>query len=188
MPTSRRREVLGYVASHVLTPSRLRGRLLRLAGVQVEGALQLYSGLRVTGEGRLRIGADSFINHDCLIDAAADVTIGRAVALANRVALVTSDHEYDQPEARAGRRVLRPIRIGDGAWLGAGVTVLGGVTVGDGAVVAAGALVRSDVPPHTLWAGVPARYVRDLPGHPGDVPSAGRPGTAQPADVLGHLA
>jgi maltose O-acetyltransferase len=186
MPTSRRREVFGYLAAHVLTPQRLRLRLLRAAGVTVERHLELLSGLRVTGEGRLSVGDGCFINHDCLIDAAADVTLGRNVALGNGVALVTSGHEHGDPRARAGARVLRPIVVGDGAWLGAGVTVLGGVTIGAGAVVAAGALVRTDVSPHTLWAGVPARQVRELP-----VPGEGSGGAApahHPADVVGEPA
>ena len=163
MPTSRRREVFGYLAGHVLTPQRLRIRLLRAAGVTVERHLEVLSGLRVTGEGDLFVGDCSFINHECLIDTAGGVTLGRAVALANRVSLLTSGHETDDPRARAGRRMVRPIVVGDGAWLGANVTVLGGVTIGEGAVVAAGSLVRADVPPHTLWAGVPARRIRDLP-------------------------
>ena len=143
-----------------------------MAGVTVERHLEVLSGLRVTGEGRLTFGDCSFVNHECLIDTAGDVAIGRNVALANRVSLLTSSHETDDPRARAGRRVLAPIVIGDGAWLGANVTVLGGVTIGDGAVVAAGSVVRADVPAHTLWAGVPARFIRALPV---DVPAATEP-------------
>lgn len=163
MPTSRRREVLGYLAGHALTPQRARVRLLRAAGVRVDRHLEVLSGLRVTGEGGLTIGDGCFVNHDCLVDAAADVTLGRGVALGNRVALITSDHDLSDPRNRAGARVLRPIAIGDGAWIGAGAIVLGGVTIGPGAVVAAGAVVRTDIPAHTLWGGVPARQLRELP-------------------------
>ena len=182
MPTSRRREVFGYLAGHVLTPRRLRIRLLRAAGVTVERHLEVLSGLRVTGEGRLTIGDCSFVNHECLIDTAGDVTIGRNVALANRVSLLTSSHETDDPRARAGRRVLAPILIRDGAWLGANVTVLGGVAIGEGAVVAAGSLVRADVPPHTLVGGVPARVLRALPVD--GLPTAT---SDQPPGVVGEL-
>jgi maltose O-acetyltransferase len=185
VPTSRRREVFGYLAGHVLTPARLRVRLLRRAGVTVEGFLEIFSGLRVTGEGQISVGDGCFINHDCLIDAAADVTLGRNVALANRVALVTSDHDLTDPRARAGARILRPIVIGEGAWLGAGVMVLGGVTVGAGAVIGAGAIVTKDVPPNTLWAGVPARQLRELPAEPVPEP-AGSDGAAP--DELLHVA
>lgn len=163
MPTSYRREVLTQLGGHFAVPPRWRMRLLRKAGVVFDGWAIVLSGLRIAGEGSIRVGDGCFINHDCLIDCAAEVRIGRNVALGNRVSLITSSHEIGDPALRAGDRSLRPITIGDGAWLGANVTVLGGVTVGAGAVVAAGAVVTRDVPPHTLWAGVPARHVRDLP-------------------------
>lgn len=163
MPTSYRREVLAQLAAHALIPPGLRIRLLRVAGVLFEADALVFSGLRVAGEGRLWIGRGAFINHDCLIDCAADVRIGRHVALGNRVSLVTSGHEMGGSEARAGRRVLRTITVGDGAWLGANVTVLGGAHIGAGSVVGAGAVVTRDIPANTLWSGVPARQIRELP-------------------------
>jgi acetyltransferase-like isoleucine patch superfamily enzyme len=171
MSMSRRRALMGYLAGHVLTPQRARIRLLRAAGVTVDRHLVVYSGLRLNGRAGVTLGDCSLINHDCLIDASADVTIGRHAALGCRVSLVTADHDYSDPRARSGARLLRPIVIGDGAWIGAGAMILGGVSIGEGAVIAAGALVRCDVPPHTLWGGVPARQLRQLPV---ELPSPGR--------------
>jgi|GEM_PF-6224010 len=56
----------------------------------------------------------------------------------------------------------QPIVIGDGAWLGAGVIVLPGRRIGRGAVVGAGSVVTKDIPPDTVWAGNPARMLREL--------------------------
>lgn len=50
--------------------------------------------------------------------------------------------------------------IGNRVWIGAHARVLGPITVGDGATIAAGAHVSSDVPPHSLVAGNPARVVK----------------------------
>ena len=66
------------------------------------------------------------------------------------------------PAIRRSQITMAPIRIGRGVWIAAGATVLQGVTVGDDAVVAAGAVVTKDVPPRTLVAGVPARFIRAL--------------------------
>jgi acetyltransferase-like isoleucine patch superfamily enzyme len=53
----------------------------------------------------------------------------------------------------------RPTAIGDHVFIGANATVNMGVTIGDHAVVGAGAVVTSDVEPHAIVVGVPARRV-----------------------------
>ncbi len=51
----------------------------------------------------------------------------------------------------------RPVVIEDDAWIGIGAIVLKGVRVGRGARVGAGSVVTRDVPPGTAVAGNPAR-------------------------------
>ena len=48
-----------------------------------------------------------------------------------------------------------------------GATLLDYAEVGEGAIVAAGSVVLSNtkIPPYTLWAGVPAKYVKDVEPH-----------------------
>lgn len=53
-----------------------------------------------------------------------------------------------------------PVVIEDHVLIGANATVLEGVRVGAGAVVAAGSVVVRDVEPHTIVAGVPARFLK----------------------------
>lgn len=50
------------------------------------------------------------------------------------------------------------------ALIGMGAILLDYVEVGEGAIVAAGALVLSNtiIPPYTLWAGVPAKFVKNV--------------------------
>ena len=54
--------------------------------------------------------------------------------------------------------------IQDYALIGMGATVLDGAVVGAGAIVAANALVLSNtiIPPNTIWAGVPAKQVKEV--------------------------
>ena len=56
----------------------------------------------------------------------------------------------------------RPVRIDDNVLVGANAVVIEGVHVGEGAVVAAGAVVTKDVAPHTVVAGVPARFIKNV--------------------------
>ena len=54
--------------------------------------------------------------------------------------------------------------VGDGALIGISATVLSRCVIGEGALIAAGALVLegTHVPPHTLWAGCPAKQLKEL--------------------------
>jgi carbonic anhydrase/acetyltransferase-like protein (isoleucine patch superfamily) len=55
-------------------------------------------------------------------------------------------------------------KINDYALIGMGATLLDYVEVGEGAIVAAGSLVlsKTQIPPYTLWAGVPAKFVKNV--------------------------
>jgi acetyltransferase-like isoleucine patch superfamily enzyme len=70
--------------------------------------------------------------------------------------ILTSTHELDIREHRAGPVQLSPVSIGDGAWLGPRCVILPGVTLGAGAIVNPGAVVNKDVAPHTRVGGIPA--------------------------------
>jgi acetyltransferase-like isoleucine patch superfamily enzyme len=110
----------------------------------------------------LEVGPYVFLGRRCTI--APMVRIGPYTMLASEVAIVGDDHIWSDPTRPmqfAGRPVQRPTTIGADVWLGQRVVVLRGVTVGDGAVVAAGAVVTRDIPAREVWAGVPARKLRD---------------------------
>ena len=62
------------------------------------------------------------------------------------------------------RAVVHASTVGDGALIGISATVLSRCKIGEGALIAAGAVVLEGtvVPPHTLWAGCPARQIKEL--------------------------
>ena len=62
------------------------------------------------------------------------------------------------------RAVVHGSIVGDGALIGIAATVLSRCVIGEGALIAAGAVVMEGVhvPPHTLWAGCPARQLKEL--------------------------
>ena len=49
--------------------------------------------------------------------------------------------------------------IESGCWIGTGAIILKGVTVGRGSVVGAGAVVTKDVPPYSVYVGVPGARI-----------------------------
>lgn len=62
------------------------------------------------------------------------------------------------------KAIVHGSTVGDGALIGIGAVVLSRCVIGEGALIAAGAVVMEGtrVPAHTLWAGCPAKQLREL--------------------------
>lgn len=127
--------------------------------IRVGDNVTLYGQTELIGP--VTIGDGTFMNRSCYIRQ--NSTIGRNVNFGPFVRLISDGHEIGGPGKRAGTNHWKPIVIGDGTWLGAGVTVLGGVTIGAGTIVAAGAVVTKDLPANVIAGGVPARVIKELP-------------------------
>lgn len=92
------------------------------------------------------------------------IEIGNDVWFGQDVFVTDANHGMEDPDLPIGPQVgeHRPVRIGDGSWIGHGAVVLPGVTIGRHAVVAAGAVVVSDVPDHCVAGGVPAKVIKKI--------------------------
>jgi len=119
-----------------------------------------------------RIGRNVVISQNCYIGARA--TVGDGVRIQNNVS-VYDDVELEQDVFVGPSAVFTNVRhprafvsrkneygktlVKKGASLGANCTIVCGVTIGEYAFVAAGAVVTSDVPPHAIVGGVPAKVI-----------------------------
>jgi len=54
------------------------------------------------------------------------------------------------------------IFVKDDAWIGANTTIFPGVTIGACSIIGAGSIVLKDVEPYSIYAGVPAKKLRNL--------------------------
>jgi len=57
---------------------------------------------------------------------------------------------------------LKSVKIRRNVWLEAGVTICPGVTIGENSVIGAGSVVTKDVPSNTVYAGVPAKFIKSI--------------------------
>ncbi len=133
--------------------------------LEIHGHVHVHDNCRLlTGYGaRAIIGEGTHIQLDCYLYACkSDILIGRAVEIAARCAFYSYDHGFAPGECIMHQPLKSkgPIVVGDGAWLGHGVTVLNGVEIGAGAVVGAGSVVIGDIPENAIAVGVPARVIR----------------------------
>ena len=53
------------------------------------------------------------------------------------------------------------MHIENDVFIGVNVCICSPVTIGEGAIVGAGSVVTKDIPPYQVWAGNPARYIKD---------------------------
>jgi acetyltransferase-like isoleucine patch superfamily enzyme len=110
----------------------------------------------------VRIGSRCVIGKGSAIVGHASVEIGDDVWTGPHVYVTDANHGYEDITVPIGLQfaATRPVRIGSGSWLGAGVVVLPGATIGRHVVVGAGAVVADDLPDNSVAVGNPARVVR----------------------------
>ncbi|MGA2786458.1 MAG: acyltransferase [Verrucomicrobiota bacterium] len=152
--------VLNAIGASVMVPTFLRYWIYRAAGLDVHTA-KIYPRCFFGGR-RVSIGKGTFVNYECFFDTSALIQIGERCAIGMGVYFITSYHEVGGAEERAGELRARSIKVGNGSWIGARAVLLPGVSIGEGCVIAAGAVVTRDCQPHALYAGVPARLVKQL--------------------------
>jgi maltose O-acetyltransferase len=143
-----------------------RAKLYAAFGFRIGHGTQLHGNPRLNGSRglfeNLVIGPDCSIDTDCSFDLEEHITIGARVTIAPGVMILTSTHELDIREHRAGPIQRNPVVIEDGVWLGPRCIILPGVTVGRGAIVNAAAVVNKDVAANTRVGGAPAVALETL--------------------------
>ncbi len=109
------------------------------------------------------IGDYTWIGQQCFLHSAGGLKIGKAVGIGPRVTILTSQHEASDLDLPVYFTPLKfaEVVLEDGCDIGAGAIILPGVRIGKGAIVGAGAVVTCDVPPYEVWAGAPARKIRE---------------------------
>lgn len=150
--------------SRIVSPDMVTGA----RHIRIGKRVSIWKGSRIEAVGggnqpMIEIGDDTVIHMHFHCGAAQSVKIGKNVLIAGRVYITDHDHVFDDPEkpARwADGLVVKPVVIGDGAWLGEGCVILKGVTVGERAVVGANSVVTKDVPPGAIVGGIPAKVIR----------------------------
>jgi len=119
--------------------------------VRLDGA---WNSVIELGEG-VNVGAYSMIN------SSKRVSIGAHTLISCSVNIIDVDHGISRDKLIKDQLPEGvPIEIGDDVWIGWGAAVLKGVKIGKGAVVGAGSMVTVDVSPYSVVAGVPARKIK----------------------------
>ena len=115
---------------------------------------------------RVAIGDNFWINYGCSFHVGwsdnACIRIGNNVQIGMNSVFTCVTHELGGVNQRAGKHKYQDITIEDGVWIGASCTILPNVTIAKGCVIAAGSVVTQSTEPNGLYAGVPARRIKEL--------------------------
>lgn len=125
-----------------------------------------YSHIVVRKNANLNIGDKCGISNVC-IHCHKSITIGDYVNIgAGSMIFDTDFHSLDWKDRRDGfdieRRKMKPIVIGDYVFIGANCTILKGITIGSKSIIGAGSVVSTNIPEGEIWAGNPARFIRNI--------------------------
>ncbi len=170
----------------IAASSRMRHDLLaRAPGVRIDRSVHVRSPDRLTiGSGTfidtgvvlhcggmdwsadlagIHIGRDSYIGPNSVLFGGGGIDLGDAVLVSPGVVITSHQHTFalGDVEIHAQPIAFGRVVIERDVWIGANATILPGVRLSEGSIVGAGAVVRHDVPPRTLVAGVPARVIRE---------------------------
>jgi virginiamycin A acetyltransferase len=115
------------------------------------------------GSGDVTIGECTYLNSGCVVYSGNGITFGRDVLVAANCVFAPTNHEFVRRDVSIREQGFRPskggIQIGDDVWIGAGSVFLDGAVVGHGAVIGALSLVRGEIEPYAIVAGIPARRI-----------------------------
>lgn len=94
-----------------------------------------------------------------------NVNIGEFVIVNTNVTLAHDDVVADYATISPGVNISGHVEVGEGAFIGTGSAIREKVTIGAWSYIGGGAFVKDDVPPCTMYAGVPAVFkkARSLP-------------------------
>jgi virginiamycin A acetyltransferase len=119
------------------------------------------------------VGAFTRINGPCFLMGTKKypINIGRYAAIGHNLRIRSRNHSthyaniQDVLQTQIGATSLDnsqgEVKIGNSVWIGDNVTILSGVKVGNGAVIGAGSVVTKDIESFSIWAGVPAKYLKN---------------------------
>lgn len=111
----------------------------------------------------LIVGQNCYIGDGVYIDLANQVILADNVVVSGHASFLThTDCNRSSYLNTKYPRQCKSIQVNQGAWIGFGATVLAGVTVDEYAVIAAHTLVNKDIESKVMYAGVPAKKIKDL--------------------------
>ena len=137
---------------------QLKRKILSLFGGKTGRNIVIKPRVNIKYPWKLSIGDHTWIGEGVWIDNIECADIGAHCCISQGVYLCTGNHDWSDP---AFQLTAKAITIADHAWVGAFAFIGPGVEVAEGTVVSAGSVVTTTTLPWTIYAGNPAKPVKE---------------------------
>jgi putative colanic acid biosynthesis acetyltransferase WcaF len=137
-----------------------RAVLLRLFGARLGKGVVVHGSVSIWDPRNLDMAQRSSLGPRVICYNMAKVSIGEFAVISQGAHLCAGTHTIDDSSFQL---TSKPIGIDRLAWVAADAFVGPGVSIGEGAVLGARGVATRDIPAWTVWAGNPARHLRQRP-------------------------
>lgn len=113
----------------------------------------------------ISLGDNCFINMNCTLLDAGQITIGKNTLLGPDVKIYTATHPLcgrerfwrEEDGTTAVKTWTKPVKVGHDTWIGGGSVILPGVEIGNNVVIGAGSVVSDSIPDNAIAFGNPCK-------------------------------
>lgn len=131
-----------------------------LTGKKVDPSFRCFLPFYTDFGKNIVFGKNVFLNTGCSFQDRGGITIGDGALIGMNVTIATLNHGIDL-ETR-NTTFSSPVVIEKNVWIGSNATILPNVRIGENSIIAAGAVVTKDVPPNSIFGGVPAKLIKEI--------------------------
>lgn len=135
----------------------------KMKSYYVNETLSLY---RIWGDySRVKFGKNVQVNNAIFNTESGEIVIDDFTFFGHNVSLLTGTHDYKSKNDYRQSKVPsvgRDIHIGKGVWIASNVTIVGPCKIGDNCVIAANSLITGEIKKDSLYAGVPAKFIKEI--------------------------
>lgn len=151
--------VNGLIFSSSLFPMLgLKRVLLRIFGAKIGRGVVIKPSVHIKYPWNLSIGDYAWIGEGVWIDNLVQIEIGTHACISQGAYLFCGNHDYKKVGFDL---IVKPIRLEEGAWVGAGAMVCPGVVMHSHSVLAAGSVATKSIEAYTIAQGNPALKVKN---------------------------
>jgi len=118
----------------------------------------------------ISIGANTFINSNCVLLDDNKIQVGENVLIAPFVQIYTASHplkasdriKFNGKNEAPYVTFTKPVTIGNNVWIGGGTIIMPGVVIGDNVTIGAGSVVTKNIPSDVLAFGNPCKVIKKI--------------------------